>query len=61
MLSDWHPKGRVSRLYGVYNLERGTPLRSVFVIDGAGIIRWKKLFSQGLGLPDVADILRALP
>jgi alkyl hydroperoxide reductase subunit AhpC len=60
MLSDWHPKGQVSSLYGVYSLERGTPIRSVFLIDGGGTIRWKKLYPPGEGLPDVGELLKEL-
>ena len=60
MLSDWHRKGCVSSLYGVYNQERGYPVRSVFLIDAAGVVRWKKLYPPGQGLPDVQEVLIAL-
>jgi alkyl hydroperoxide reductase subunit AhpC len=57
MLSDWHPKGEVSMRYGVYNDERGTPIRSIFVVDGDGVVRWKRIYPPGEGLPDVSEIL----
>ena len=52
LLSDFHPKGHVSQLYGIYNEERGTSNRSVIIIDKQGIIRYKKLFGQGLPNPE---------
>lgn len=58
VLSDWNPKGRVSQLYGVYNEERGNPIRSVFLIDENGTIRWKKVYTEGI--PDNEELLAAL-
>jgi peroxiredoxin len=40
LLADFEPKGEVARRYGVYRLPDGTSERSLFVIDGDGIIRW---------------------
>lgn len=40
LLADFEPKGEVARRYGVYRLPDGTSERALFVIDGAGIIRW---------------------
>jgi peroxiredoxin len=40
LLSDFEPKGAVSRLYGAYREEDGTSERALFVLDGDGIIRW---------------------
>ena len=57
MLSDYHPKGEVSTLYGVYG-ERGASLRSVFLIDSQGVLRWKKIYEQGL--PEVSELLSEL-
>lgn len=59
MLADWHPKGQVSSLYGVYNIERGNPIRSVFIIDRQGIIRWKMTYGPG-ELPQIPDLLAEL-
>ncbi len=56
MLSDWHPKGEVSTLYGVYNHQRGNPVRAVFIVDEQGIIRWKKTYPPGI-LPEPAELL----
>ncbi len=45
LLSDFEPKGRVARLYGVYNEERGTANRSVIIVDKQGIVRFKRLYA----------------
>ena len=55
LLSDFHPKGHVSQLYGIYNEERGTSKRAVVIIDKEGIIRFKQTYDQGL--PDPGEIL----
>ena len=58
MLSDWHPKGKVSQLYGTYNVEFGRPFRSVFLVDTTGQLAWKKLYTTGL--PDIEELLAEL-
>ncbi len=44
LLADFHPKGDVARKYGVYRDERGYAQRSIFIIDGDGVLRWSKIF-----------------
>lgn len=56
ILSDFHPKGKVAQLYGVYNEERGTANRSVFLIDKQGVVRFKKIFPRAADL-SVAEVL----
>ena len=46
VLADFHPKGAVSELFGVYNEDRGTADRAVFVIDKEGTVRWKRLYTS---------------
>ena len=46
VLADFHPQGKVSALYGVYNEDRGTSNRSVFIIDKEGTVRWKRLYKS---------------
>jgi len=58
LLSDFHPKGQVSDLFGIYNEERGTTRRAVIIIDMDGIIRFKKIYTEGL--PDPKEILAEL-
>ena len=52
VLADFHPQGKVSQLYGVYNGDRGTSFRSVFIIDKEGIVRHKELHQGALPQPD---------
>jgi alkyl hydroperoxide reductase subunit AhpC len=58
LLADFHPKGHVSQLYGIYNDERGTTRRAVIIIDKEGVIKFKQLYTQGL--PDPKEILAEL-
>ena len=46
ILADFHPKGKVAELYDVYNEERGTANRAVFIIDKEGTVRWKRVYSN---------------
>lgn len=41
LLSDFWPHGAVARRYGVFDEERGVAVRGTFVIDRAGVVRWK--------------------
>ena len=59
LLADFEPKGEVARRYGVYRLPDGTSERALFVIDGAGIIRWSYLSPAEIN-PGADGILTAL-
>jgi peroxiredoxin len=59
LLSDFEPKGRVAREYGVYRDQEGTSERALFVIDADGIIRWSYVSPVGVN-PGADGILRAL-
>jgi peroxiredoxin len=59
LLSDFEPKGEVSRKYGVYNFEYGQSERALFVIDGQGVIRWSYLSPSNVN-PGADGILSAL-
>ena len=41
LLSDFWPHGGVAKLYGVFDEDRGMATRGTFIIDKAGVIRWK--------------------
>jgi peroxiredoxin len=59
LLSDFEPKGAVARSYGAYHAQGGTSERALFVIDGAGVIRWS--YKSPIGVNPGADgILEAL-
>jgi peroxiredoxin len=59
LLSDFEPKGAVSRRYGAYRGEEGVSERALFVLDGDGIIRWSYRSPPGVN-PGADGILRAL-
>jgi peroxiredoxin len=59
LLSDFEPKGAVSRMYGAYDKQNGFSRRALFVLDGNGIIRWSYLSPTDVN-PGADGILRAL-
>ena len=59
LLADFEPKGAVARLYEVYEGRSGVSERALFVIDAAGIIRWRYVSPIGIN-PGADGILRAL-
>ncbi|MDA4115739.1 MAG: redoxin domain-containing protein [Thaumarchaeota archaeon] len=59
LLSDFEPKGAVSKLYGVYEEDNGESARALFVIDKKGLIRWSYLSPDGVN-PGAEGILSAL-
>ncbi len=58
-LSDWHPKGKVSTAYDLWNEERGASNRAVLIVDKEGIIQFRETYVPGV-LPDTGDILKVL-
>jgi alkyl hydroperoxide reductase subunit AhpC len=48
LLADFHPKGEVARRYGVYLEDRGHIQRSIFIIDGGGVLRWSETYTREL-------------
>lgn len=59
LLSDFEPKGLVSKSYGAYNQKTGESERALFVIDHNGIVRWSYLSPDGVN-PGADGILNAL-
>jgi peroxiredoxin len=59
LLSDFEPKGAVSKAYGTYETKTGESGRALFVIDKKGIIRWSFLSPDGVN-PGADGILSAL-
>jgi peroxiredoxin Q/BCP len=58
LLSD--PSGGVSNLYGARSLIPGKVARSVFVIDGNGIIRYRDVRPLGLFRPKDDEVIAAI-
>src|SRR4051794_37342954 len=63
LLADFEPKGRVARAYGSYEERAGVAERSLYVIDGAGVIQWSYLSPMGMnpGADGILDALERLP
>lgn len=59
LLADFQPKGEVAKEYGVYNGEKGTTDRALFVIDPDGVIAWSYVSPNGAN-PGADGILNAL-
>jgi peroxiredoxin (alkyl hydroperoxide reductase subunit C) len=59
LLSDFEPKGQVSRQYGAYLEDVGESARALFVIDKDGVISWSYRSPTGVS-PGAAGILKAL-
>jgi peroxiredoxin len=59
LLSDFHPKGEVSRSYGAYLEKEGRSSRAVVVLDAAGTICWSRVYPTNLN-PGVDPILTTL-
>jgi peroxiredoxin len=59
LLSDFHPKGEVSRAYGVYDEKEGESQRALFVLDPNQSIYWSYLSPVGIN-PGADGILEAL-
>ena len=55
-LGDWHPKGKVTTAYGLWNEQRGAGDRAVIVVDKDGVIRFRRTYEGGV-LPDPNEIL----
>ena len=50
---------KACQAYGVYNADRNIAWRSTFIVDRAGIVRFKEVYPQGT-LPDLDALLIAL-
>jgi peroxiredoxin len=63
LLSDFEPKGEISKAYGAYLQEDGESARALFVIDEKGVIAWSYLSPLGInpGADGILDALDAMP
>ena len=59
LLADFHPKGEVSRKYGVYNEEAGRCERAIVIVDKAGVVRYIDVHDIGEA-PDNAQLIEVL-
>jgi peroxiredoxin len=59
LLSDFEPKGAVSKSYGAYRDGEGTSERALFVLDEKGVVAWSYLSPVAIN-PGADGILDAL-
>jgi peroxiredoxin len=59
LLSDFEPKGAVSRMYDAYRSQDGFSERALFVLDPQGRIEWREVVPPEEN-PGADDILRVL-
>ena len=57
LLSDF-PQGSAAQAYGVYNAERKLAVRSYFIVDKKGIIRYKRVLKSGEALLSNDELLK---
>lgn len=62
LLSDFWPHGEVAKLYGVFDEDKGVATRGTFIIDKAGVIRWKVVnpIPQARDIADYTKVLADL-
>ena len=62
LLADFHPKGEVSKKYGVFIDEKGHCERAIVVVDKQGIVRYIDVHNIGEAPENsqVLDVLRDL-
>ncbi len=59
LLADFHPKGAVGRMYGVYLEEKGFHARWTFVIDPEGRVSYIQK-NQVSEVPEIDDLVEAV-
>jgi peroxiredoxin len=59
LLSDFEPKGEVSRRFGAYRRDDGFSERALFVLDPAGTVQWSEIVEPEVN-PGADGILEAL-
>jgi mycoredoxin-dependent peroxiredoxin len=51
LLSDFWPHGQAAHDYGVFNESTGAALRGTFLVDKAGVLRWRIVNASGQARP----------
>jgi peroxiredoxin len=60
LLADFHSKGAVAQLYGVYRENDGFSERALYIVDTSGIIRWSHVSPYLHHVPDIYELFAAL-
>jgi peroxiredoxin len=62
LLADFHPKGEVSKRYGVWKDDKGISERAIVIVDKQGTVRYVDVhdISQAPDNEQLIDVLREL-
>ena len=60
LLADFHPKGEVSKKYGVWKDESGHCERAIVIVDKQGVIRFAKIMPKNTELIPNAELLKEI-
>jgi peroxiredoxin len=60
LLADFNPKGEVARRYNVWRDADGFSERALYVIDGAGVIRYAHISPKLQHVPDIYELFAKL-
>ena len=55
LLADFHPKGEVTKAYGLWRDDKGCSRRAIVIVDREGVVRYVEVIPQGP--PDVEKVL----
>lgn len=58
LLADFHPKGEVTKAYGLWREDRGYGKRAIMILDKEVIVRHSQWIQKGP--PDVEQVLAAV-
>ena len=59
LLADFHPKGDVSKKYGVWKEDKGISERAIVIVDKKGVVRYIDVHDIGEA-PENAQVIEAL-
>jgi peroxiredoxin len=60
LLADFNPKGEVAQRYNAWRERDGFSERALYVVDGAGIIRYSHISPELHKIPDIYELFDAL-
>ncbi|HKZ84309.1 MAG TPA: redoxin domain-containing protein [Anaerolineae bacterium] len=55
LLADFHPKGEVTKAFGLWRDDKGYSRRAIVVVDREGVVRYVEVIEKGP--PDVEKVL----
>ena len=59
LLADFHPHGRMTSAYGLFNDAIGAPRRAVIIVNKDGTVKFRREYAPG-SLPTPEEILGEL-